>query len=200
MAAYYLNASVDIWSISDGAANTALTTVLNSGVVLGVGTSNLVNTVAQGSSRGSTRFNTQVVELANYTSGALSAGTFANVNQTGIVMRSTKRIAGTNSDELVSGSSDRGRAKIHRFNAGGSFPLTTTSLRTTGRWNSVSGVWAAGYPEPGSTGAFDAYDGAGTDQTLDKEANVTPGVYQGSLAYLGSGVAAVTGNFPVQYG
>lgn len=163
-----------------GGAVTATSTVNNGGTAMNVGTSSVLDTRALGTADVGVFASTPIDN--DSADKALSAGTFKNENQRGVIVRVTETLAGSvSNDFLVAGADSVADARsIHQVS--GIWITDKTSAIRNGAWNAYSGEFS-----PATTGEL-------VDFGVDAAANPTRSV-PGELYYLQGGKTAVTGTY-----
>jgi len=152
-----------------GGAVTSSSTVNNGGTAINVGTSTVLDNRNVGSYTKTVFASTPIDD--DSADKALSAGTFAFDNQTGLIMRVTNTLAGGVSNTFLQSAADdvTNAQSIHQVS--GIYQTNDTSSRRDGAWNAYSGAYIPDY-----TGGL-------TDFGIDEAANPSRGT-PGELAYL----------------
>jgi len=151
-----------------GGAVTSSSTVNNGGTAINVGTSTILDNRNVGSYTKTVFASTPIDN--DSADKALSGGTFAFDNQTGLIMRVTDSLATVSNTVLVSAADDVVNARsINQVS--GIYQTNDTSSRRDGAWNAYSGAYNP------------AYTGGLTDFGIDEAANPSRST-PGELAYL----------------
>jgi hypothetical protein len=165
-----------------GSAVTASSTINNGGTAINVGTSTVLDTRAPGAAAKTVFASTPIDN--DSADKALSGGTFAFNNQTGLIMRVTDSLATVSNDVLVSAADDVVNARSINQISGINQTNDTSSIRN-GNWNAFSGAFS-----PAITGGL-------TDFGIDEAANPSRGT-PGELAYMDGSPNPTTDEYSVK--